>query len=60
MDPDEIIVGGGVSNMNGILDALVNNIPNYLLNNMEMPKIKKAIFDNSGSRGAALLCVQGN
>ena len=60
LDPDEIIVGGGVSNMNGILEALVNNIPNYLLNNMEMPKIKKAIFENSGSRGAALLCVQGN
>ena len=55
LDPEQIIIGGGLANIDFIFRSVPKKIPNLLLENMDMPHIYKRKFENSGSRGAALL-----
>jgi len=56
IDPDCIVLGGGVSNMPGLAGALEAKLPDVLLPSMKPPSIRIAKFgDSSGTRGAALL-----
>jgi N-acetylglucosamine kinase len=55
-DPDVIVVGGGLSKIDEIIDALPNAINQHLFNGVSSPEIKHALFgDSSGVRGAAIL-----
>lgn len=58
-DPDMIIIGGGLSNIDEIITALPKAMANFLFTGVQVPIIKKAQFgDTSGVRGAALLALQ--
>lgn len=55
-DPDIIVVGGGLSKIDEVLDALPDAINKHLFDGVESPHIARAIFgDSSGVRGAAIL-----
>lgn len=55
-DPDVIVVGGGLSKIDEIIDNLPNAINNHLFTGVTSPEIKRASFgDSSGVRGAAIL-----
>lgn len=56
LDPDMIVLGGGLSNFDHIYDALPKVLPKHLMRSARVPVIKKAIFgDSGGVRGAAAL-----
>ncbi len=58
-DPDIIVLGGGVSLIDGIPERLPGAIEEHLFNNAKSPIIRRAKFgDASGSRGAAILANQ--
>ena len=60
-DPDIIVLGGGVSNINEVVNALQASINNHLYSGVECPPIVKAKYgDSSGVRGAAILRKQFN
>jgi len=55
-DPDIIVVGGGLSKINEIIEALPAAINMHLFDGVNSPIIKRAAFgDSSGVRGAAIL-----
>ncbi len=55
-DPDMIVVGGGLSKIDEIIEALPQAINKHLFEGVESPLISRAIFgDSSGVRGAAIL-----
>ncbi len=56
LDPDVIVLGGGMSNLPRIYDALPRLIPNWVFGNEFTTPIRKAAHgDSSGVRGAAWL-----
>jgi N-acetylglucosamine kinase len=56
LDPQAIVFGGGLSNIDEIYEQLPMKLKNYLLPVLPVPHILKAKFgDSSGVRGAALL-----
>ncbi len=56
LDPDLIVLGGGLSNFEYLYQALPKALPQYLMKNAPVPVIKKAQFgDAGGTRGAAAL-----
>ncbi|GEA52124.1 fructokinase [Vibrio inusitatus NBRC 102082] len=56
MDPDDIIIGGGLSNYDAIYNDISVAIQKYLFTDVATVSIKKAKFgDSSGVRGAAWL-----
>ena len=56
VDPDALVFGGGLSNLNALSEQLIKRLPKYLLNNTSLPKISKATFGATGGvRGAAIL-----
>lgn len=58
-DPDMIVVGGGLSKIDEIIEALPTAINKNLFTGIESPLISRAIFgDSSGVRGAAILGSQ--
>lgn len=58
-DPDTIVLGGGLSNINEIYDKVPAAMSDYLLPNLTVPKIVAPKFgDSSGVRGAALIGKQ--
>lgn len=58
-DPDVIVVGGGLSKIDEIIDALPNAIDQHLFTGVVSPVISRAKFgDSSGVRGAAILGKQ--
>jgi N-acetylglucosamine kinase len=58
-DPDVIVVGGGLSKINEIIDNLSGAIEQHLFDGISSPKIRKAEYgDASGVRGAAILGKQ--
>lgn len=58
-DPDMIVVGGGLSKIDEIIDALPAAINKNLFTGIESPIISRAMFgDSSGVRGAAILGSQ--
>jgi predicted NBD/HSP70 family sugar kinase len=59
VDPDCIVLGGGLSRMEGILELLIERMPMHLIGGMRRPALKIAKFgDSSGVRGAAMLAAQ--
>lgn len=58
-DPNVIVVGGGLSKIDEIIEALPAAIEQHLFDGINAPAIKCATFgDSSGVRGAAILGAQ--
>lgn len=56
VDPDLLVVGGGLSNFSVITDSLAARLPRHLLPVARVPRIEKARHgDAGGMRGAAFL-----
>ncbi len=59
LDPDVVVLGGGLSNYDKLYEELPKRIPNYLLSVAKSPKIIKAKYgDSGGVRGAAFLNIE--
>ena len=58
-DPDTIVLGGGLSNIEAVIDELPSATARHLFAGVEVPAIQKAKHgDSSGVRGAAILALQ--
>ncbi len=58
-DPDVIVVGGGISKIDKVVEMLPHYIENHLFSGIDCPPILKAKYgDSSGVRGAAILRKQ--
>lgn len=58
-DPDMIVVGGGLSKMDIIIESLPKAINKHLFAGVDCPPVRQAKFgDASGVRGAAILGAQ--
>lgn len=56
LDPDMIVLGGGLSNFDYLYEALPKALPPHLMRSATVPVIKKAKYgDSGGVRGAAAL-----
>jgi fructokinase len=56
LDPDVIVVGGGVGNIPVLYTAGVESLKNHIFNNgVEIPVLKPALGDSAGVFGAATL-----
>lgn len=61
VDPDCIVLGGGLSNIPEVENLLMQKLPNGMLNGTTPPPIKLAQGgDSSGARGAALVAHRAN
>lgn len=59
VDPDCIVLGGGLSRIGGVEDRLKNALGRIALPTLRLPDILLPAFgDSSGARGAALLACQ--
>ena len=59
IDPEIVVVGGGLSNIRELYDQLPEALSKYLFEQIEPPRIVPAKFgDASGARGAAILAAQ--
>ncbi|AEV35908.1 ROK family protein [Pseudovibrio sp. FO-BEG1] len=59
VDPDCIVLGGGLSKIPNIDRIISEALPGHLLDQTEPPEIRVAEYgDSSGTRGAALAAVQ--
>jgi len=59
LDPDCIVLGGGLSNISGIEQTLHDALSEIVLPAVRLPQILKPKFgDSSGGRGAAILAQQ--
>ncbi|MCJ8293842.1 MAG: ROK family protein [Colwellia sp.] len=58
-DPDIIVVGGGISKIDQVIESLPFYVNKHLFTGVECPLIKRAKYgDSSGVRGAAILRKQ--
>ena len=56
IDPDAIVIGGGMSNIDSIYQAVPQKLGDYVFSDfVETPILKAARGDSSGVFGAALL-----
>jgi fructokinase len=56
LDPDVIVLGGGMSNISELYDAIPNSISDQIFTDVFDTPIKQAVHgDSSGVRGAAWL-----
>lgn len=59
VDPDCIVLGGGLSRIHGITELLIERMPAHMIGGSRHPSIRVARFgDSSGVRGAAMLARQ--
>ncbi len=59
IDPDVLVLGGGLSNFDYIYEEMPKRLPRYLLSVAQPPKIIKAKYgDSGGVRGAAFLNIK--
>lgn len=59
IDPEVIVIGGGLSKISELYDRLPVMLKPHLLKGVELPVINQAVFgDDSGVRGAAILGSQ--
>ncbi len=57
IDPDVIVLGGGMSNLDALYSVLPNKVKEYIFGKEFVTPIVKAKHgDSSGGRGAAFLC----
>ena len=60
VDPDVIVLGGGLSNIDGVYDGLAQLIARYVFSDAVDTTIVRAVHgDSSGVRGAAWLWGEG-
>ena len=60
LDPDVIVLGGGLSNIVGVEDRLAAALDRLKLGTARLPVISRATFgDSAGARGAALMAKAG-
>ena len=58
-DPEIIVVGGGISKIDKVIEMLPYYVEQHLFNGVECPAIQRAKYgDSSGVRGAAILRKQ--
>ena len=59
LDPDVIVIGGGVGNISEIYSEGVAEIKKFIFNNgvLEVPIVKPLLGDSAGVFGAAYLTV---
>jgi fructokinase len=58
IDPDVIIIGGGVGNIDMLYDRGVDSVKKYVFNNrLDTPIVQPALGDSAGVIGAAYLVV---
>ncbi|EKT53347.1 N-acetylglucosamine kinase [Providencia burhodogranariea] len=56
LDPDLVVIGGGLSQFDGIYQLLPTALPQYLYGIANLPAIERARYgDSGGARGAACL-----
>ena len=56
MDPDAIILGGGLSNIDFLYDEGTKNVYNQVFSDLvDTPILKNSLGDSAGVFGAALL-----
>lgn len=56
LDPDVIVLGGGMSNTSGLADAAIAALPRYVFSDSVLTRVVKNVHgDSSGVRGAAWL-----
>jgi fructokinase len=61
LDPDAVILGGGMSNLPGLPSAVLPRLPEYVFSDTLVTKVlKNAHGDSSGVRGAAWLWPSAN
>lgn len=59
IDPDVIVLGGGMSNLDALYSVLPNKVKDYIFGKEFVTPIVKAKHgDSSGGRGAAFLCQE--
>ncbi|MCT4610393.1 MAG: ROK family protein [Pelagimonas sp.] len=59
LDPDSIVLGGGLSNIDGVADLLTARLETLRLGDARLPTITTAQHgDSSGARGAALIAIK--
>lgn len=59
LDPNAIVLGGGISETPALYEALASRLPNYLMTGTEAPPVLAPEFGGAGGvRGAALLVRQ--
>ena len=58
LDPDIIVVGGGVGNIDVIYSEGIKSLGEYIFNNgVEVPIVKPSLGDSAGVFGAAALAA---
>lgn len=56
LDPDTIVLGGGVSNIDRLYGELPQRLPRYVFSDSVRTRVRRAVHgDSSGVRGAAML-----
>jgi fructokinase len=61
LDPDVIVVGGGVGNIDTVYEAGVTSLKKYIFNNsLEVPVLKPSLGDSAGVFGAAALVADSH
>ncbi|GAA3719397.1 ROK family protein [Oceanisphaera sediminis] len=59
LDPDVVVLGGGLSEQAWLYRELSCRLPEYLMNNVEPAPVRPPVFGGSGGvRGAALLAMR--
>ena len=60
LDPDVIVIGGGVGNIEPLYTEGVENLKKYIFNNrVDIPILRPTLGDSAGVFGAAALTVSG-
>ena len=60
LDPDVIVIGGGVGNIEPLYTEGVDNLKKYIFNNrVDIPILRPTLGDSAGVFGAAALTVSG-
>ncbi len=61
LDPDVIVIGGGVGNIDLLYDRGIDSVRKYIFNNsLETPVVKPSLGDSAGVFGAAFLVNSQN
>ena len=61
LDPDVIVIGGGVGNIDLLYDRGIESVKNYIFNHgLETPIVKPSLGDSAGVFGAAFLVNGAN